>query len=188
MKKFDLTELMADLKTDLNIWPTEWDQGGKVHRGFKAALDEVWPELFPFIRRLEENGCAIWITGHSLGGALATLCAGRFHRARGVYTYGSPRVGDGDFREHLAVDIYRVVNNNDIVPRLPSLGTYVHVGELKFIDADGSVRGDPAANTGENPCLSASSTGAGLVPAAFREHVPLLYAVHLWNNMVRQQR
>ena len=146
-----------------------------------------WPNLLPCIRRLDEKGCKIWITGHSLGAALATLCAGRYGRAQGVYTFGSPRVGNENFKQHLDVEIYRIVNNDDIVPRLPSLGVYTHVGELKFIDCDGIMRGTPAEIAQAASCLSGSNANGGFVPAAFRDHVPLLYAVHLWNNMVQHQ-
>ena len=89
----DLNEVFSDLKTDIDIRLTDWEQGGKVHRGFKEALDEIWPDLLPYIRKVQDKGCKIWITGHSLGGALAMLCAGRYGNVQGVYTFGSPRVG-----------------------------------------------------------------------------------------------
>ena len=44
-EKFDLNRMIADLKTDVDIRLTAWPPGGKVHRGFKEALEEVWPEL-----------------------------------------------------------------------------------------------------------------------------------------------
>jgi putative lipase involved disintegration of autophagic bodies len=82
--------MVADLKADVDIRLSDWQQGGKVHRGFKEALDEVWPDLLPYIRKLAEKGCKIWVTAHSLGGALAILCGGRYGNAQGVYTFGSP--------------------------------------------------------------------------------------------------
>ncbi len=52
----------------------------------------------------------VWFTGHSLGGALATLAAGRYERAPEVYTFGAPRVGDGEHVKSLDTPVYRFVN------------------------------------------------------------------------------
>lgn len=198
-EKSDLNEMVADLKTDMDFRLTDWEQGGKVHRGFKEALEEVWPDLLPHISKIQEKGCKIWVTGHSLGGALATLFAGRYGNVRGVYTFGSPRVGNEVFKEHLGVEIYRFVNNHDIVPRLPPPGVYVHVGKLKFIDRDGVVRDTTIENeVPENPPgderYGQGNAGqprqksfGGYVPAAFRDHVPLLYTIHLWNNIIESR-
>ena len=198
--KFDLRKVIADFLADVDIRLTDWQQSGKVHRGFKEALDEAWPDLLPHIRKLQGKGCKIWITGHSLGAALATLCAGRYGTVQGVYTFGSPRVGNEVFKENFDLKLYRFVNNEDIVPRVPPQGVYVHVGELKFIDGDGIIRDTMIEN--ERPVnLPADETYGqlnanqpnnnsfkGFVPAAFRDHIPLLYAIHLWNNMIENQQ
>jgi hypothetical protein len=199
-EKFDLKKVVADLKTDVDIWLTNWQQGGKVHRGFKEALEEVWPDLLPYIREIHDKGCKIWITGHSLGAALATLSAGRYGSAQGVYTFGSPRVGNEVFKENFEVKIYRIVNNADIVPRVPPPGEYVHVGELKFINSDGIIQDTMIENEGpvdqprDKPYGSGNTNQpkknafAGFVPAPFRDHVPLLYAIHIWNNIIENQQ
>jgi hypothetical protein len=198
-EKFDLNKVMADLKADVDIRLTVWPQGGKVHRGFKAALEEVWFELFAYLRQLESKGCKIWMTGHSLGAALATLCADRYGNVQGVYTFGSPRVGNDDFRDQYDINLYRIVNNDDIVARVPPAGAYRHVGELKFFDSEGTLwdhmieKDYPDAkrpNDAYGPKGKSSrkkSSFAGFVPAAFRDHVPLLYVVHLWNNIIEKQ-
>ena len=196
---FDLNKVIADFKADVDIRFTDWPQGGKVHRGFKETLEEVWLDLLPYIRQLDRKGCKIWMTGHSLGAALATLCAGRYGNVQGVYTFGSPRVGNEIFKENFDVNTYRIVNNDDIVARVPPPGAYVHVGELKFIDNDGTIRDDmiekerpskkrPDETYGqENTSLPKKTSFAGFVLAAFRDHVPLLYIVHLWNNIIENQ-
>jgi triacylglycerol lipase len=196
---FDLNKLIADFKADVDIRLTDWPQGGKVHRGFKEALEEVWLDILPYIRKLHSKGCNIWMTGHSLGAALATLGAGRYGKVQGVYTFGSPRVGNNVFKQNFDVNTYRIVNNDDIVARVPPPGVYVHVGELKFIDGDGTIRDQmiekdcpvnkrPDETYGQkNISPQKKNSFAGFVPAAFRDHVPLLYAVHLWNNIIEKQ-
>ncbi|MEJ2477187.1 MAG: lipase family protein, partial [Desulfobacterales bacterium] len=197
---FDLNEVVADLKTNIDIRLTDWEQGGKVHRGFKEALDEFWPDLLPYIRKLTEKGCKIWVTGHSLGGALATLCGELYGNVQGVYTFGSPWVGNEDFKENVSVKVYRIVNGQDIVSRLPSLGVFVYVGEVKFIDGDGIIRDEmdekeyineppqDYSNGRQNADQPKKKPFEGFVPAPFRDHVPVLYAVHLWNNLIENSQ
>ena len=198
-EKFDLNRVMADLKADVDIRLADWPPGGRVHRGFMEALEEVWSDLLPYLTQLDDKGCKIWVTGHSLGAALATLCASRYDNVQGVYTFGSPRVGNDGFKVKLDANIYRIVNNDDIVARVPPPGTYVHVGELKFIDSDGIIQDhmterERPANEPRDGTYDQDNTNppnrnsfAGFVPAAFRDHVPLLYAVHLWNNIIEKQ-
>lgn len=118
---------------------------------------------------------------------------------QGVYTFGSPRVGNDVFREDINVKIYRIVNNDDIVPRVPPPGIYAHVGELKFIDSNGIIRNtmienEPSFNEPRDESYGQGNSGPkrnsfeGFVPAAFRDHVPLLYAILLWNNIIENQK
>lgn len=196
-EKSDLKKMIADLTANIDIWLTDWKPGGKVHRGFKEALDEAWPDLLPHIKKLQDKGCKIWITGHSLGAALATLCAGRYGNVQGVYTFGSPRVGNEVFKENFHLKLYRFVNNDDIVTRVPPRGAYVHVGQLKFIDEDGIIQdtmieNDRPVNLPVDETNGQSDSDRpknnsfkGFVPAGIRDHVPLLYAIHLWNNIIK---
>jgi hypothetical protein len=126
---------------------------GKVHRGFAGALEGMWPTVKGLMPP-PGPGRAVWVTGHSLGGALASLAAVRLlregYRVAGTYTYGSPRVGDLAFYEGYEPVNYRFVNNNDVVPHVPLetllLGVpgvgmlpvvYKHVGTLKYLDRHG---------------------------------------------------
>jgi hypothetical protein len=140
------------------------------------------------------------LTGHSLGAALATLSAGRYGSVQGVYTFGSPRVGDEVFKKNFDVKIFRIVNNDDIVSQLPPRGKYLHVGELKLIDSDGIIQETLIENKKQvdqprdEPYGSGSTDQPkkyafpGFVPAPFRDHVPLLYAIHMWNNIIENQQ
>ncbi|HKE86456.1 MAG TPA: lipase family protein [Vicinamibacterales bacterium] len=124
---------------------------GKVHKGFYEALRAVWGDGQVLPRRLVGRGNrTVWITGHSLGGALAELCAARacFDPAitsvpiQGIYTFGQPRVGDEAFaallHQKLGARTFRFVNDRDIVPRVPffSMG-YRHYGNQTFFDKVG---------------------------------------------------
>jgi len=133
----DPGHIFADWMANFNFLPEAWDQGGNVHRGFKTAL--VWTDLEDYVSNLQKNNLKIWITGHSLGAALATLAADRYGNVQGLYTYGSPRVGDQDFKKDFNVNTYRFVNNSDIVTKVPPPGLYCHVGELKYIDSEGII-------------------------------------------------
>lgn len=147
---------MADVATDLKTWktplsehgwPAEW---GSVHAGFLEAFESVEPLLLQKLNEVTERGDKIWVTGHSLGGGLATLMAARLLRARdegasidlaGMYTFGSPRVGDKAFAarfrgaaERHGAHVVRVRNENDVVTSIPGLMLeFEHVGTLAYL-------------------------------------------------------
>lgn len=93
----------------------------------------------------------LFITGHSLGGALAALYATMLHytgetevasKIGAVYTFGQPRVGDFDFAtyasERLAGRYFRVVYCNDVVPRVPfdnELFAFKHFGNCDYFNS-----------------------------------------------------
>jgi triacylglycerol lipase len=188
-------DLIADLWTNADFRLADWSKGGKVHRGFKSALDEVWKDLEGHIRMLKQRGCTIWMTGHSLGAALATLAAHRFGDVQGVYTFGGPRVGNKDFKNCYSVQTYRFVNGHDIVCFLPPQGFYVHVGEVKHIDAAGSIQsmvndaghlsGMQSGREGGFRADSGKAIGPQLsLMSAVIDHVPTLYAIYIWNQLI----
>jgi triacylglycerol lipase len=148
--------ILSDIIADAKIKLVDSGQGGNVHRGFKEALEEVWKKkgLVDYLKSKDKDGRTFWFTGHSLGAALATLAWKRYNSERkvhGLYTYGSPRVGDRDFGEGFQLETYRFVNNNDIVTMVPPRGDYQHVGTLKYINSKGVIdTGSKAAAAGEN--------------------------------------
>lgn len=94
---------------------------GKVHLGFSSVLKRSWHKVE---KALDEVGDKpLFLTGHSMGGALAVLTACRLAKMGrppvAIYTYGSPRVGDMAFCESYALPTYRVVNRLDLVPEMP---------------------------------------------------------------------
>lgn len=81
------------------------------------------------------SSAKIHITGHSLGGALATLAAPEVKASVGdvelLLTFGKPRVGNPLFALYVAavVPTFRVVHNKDSVPQLILfLFNYAHEG------------------------------------------------------------
>ncbi len=142
---------LLDWMTDAEIAMADF-LGGKVHAGFLRALDNIWDDLTSAITTLQTSAQSVWVTGHSLGAALATLAAARFRLqlakpVNGIYTYGSPRVGDTDFQMRFnqlcELTTFRYVNNADGVTRVPprEMG-YRHIGTLVYFDADGKITSD----------------------------------------------
>ncbi|MFK8114047.1 MAG: lipase family protein [Rubripirellula sp.] len=132
-----------DIRADANAASVLAETTGKVHRGFKQEVDDLWPMLET---ALMSNDQPLWFCGHSLGGAMATICAGRCFLSHiesmpeELFTYGSPRVGNRRYINYVSLDHYRFVNNNDIVARVPPvmLG-YRHCGREVYVDRNGKL-------------------------------------------------
>jgi len=123
----------SDLADDADIVLTPWQKGGRVHRGFANALEEIWLDLE---RALQLIDCRVLFTGHSLGAAMATLLAS-VRKPDFLCTFGSPRVGDAEFVSGLGgIPCSRYVDCCDLVARIPpDLLGYKHVGEPYYINA-----------------------------------------------------
>lgn len=186
-----------DMATDIKIPLVASDKAGRVHKGFKAALDSVWSDLNARLLRLSDKR-RIWFTGHSLGAALATLAADRFDTTQGVYTYGSPRTGDKAFRDNYKSNAYRFRNNNDLVTRVPPRGMYAHVGEVRYIDHGGQIHSDfgvwkrlrdRMAGRRSHLINLKSRWQAGSVRGIpvdeLVDHAPIYYVVNVWNDYQR---
>jgi triacylglycerol lipase len=139
---------IKDWKSDANIKLVPGKGGGHVHIGFKKALEAVSSEMAAAVREYRSKDQPVFVTGHSLGAALAGLAVAAAGSERveiaGLYTYGMPRVGNKTFadrfmRKH-GKRAYRIVNNNDIVTRVPpSIVGYKHVGMVKTLNASGKL-------------------------------------------------
>lgn len=183
------------------------ESGGQVHEGFIKLMKQAWPVIEAHVREIQADGAqrTLWITGHSLGAGLATLVAERARRVAGfavsgVYTWGSPRVGDETFKQKytalgLADRTFRFVNNTDIVRKIPPGDAYTHVGLLKFIDAAGhlhdvadessiEVEMDPLSRFAAWKLRLKARLGF-IIPSIFADHAPIYYASFVWNNYVQ---
>jgi triacylglycerol lipase len=107
--------------------PYPWvPHGGQTHRGFTEIYATARQQILTALSK-----CAVekkvLITGHSLGGALATLCAFDLaytttFKSPSVYTYGAPRVGDPAFaaayNRTIAIN-HRLAIESDLIPLIP---------------------------------------------------------------------
>ncbi len=142
---------LRDWMTDADIHLSDSPMG-MVHHGFLGALTSIWDDLLFAINEQQTHAQSVWLTGHSLGAALAGLATAKLRLeldkpVNGLYTFGQPRVGDRDFARHFNADFkpraFRYVNNADVVTRVPprSFG-YSHVGTFVFFDEEGAVQSD----------------------------------------------
>jgi hypothetical protein len=196
---------VLDFTVDAQFLPVRDARGHLVHAGFLAALAAVWKDEVAGRIRDEQaqHQRPVWITGHSLGAALATIAANLcsddagLHLA-GVYTYGSPRVGDERFGAAIRVPVYRFRNDSDLVPHVPIGLVFRHVGQLQFIDSGGHLHRnvppsqelflDPGAHllsvrdASVLKGLMRTAGGSGLpVPGLLADHAPINYSVLAWN-------
>ncbi|KAG2727738.1 hypothetical protein I3760_01G171800 [Carya illinoinensis] len=154
-----------DLRTDLMLVPAglnperiggDFKQEVQVHSGFLSAYDSVRTRIISLIKSaighiddLSEPLLKwhVYVTGHSLGGALATLLALELSSSQlakcgaisvTMYNFGSPRVGNKKFAEvynRKVKDSWRVVNHRDIIPTVPRLMGYCHVAQPVYLAA-----------------------------------------------------
>jgi len=156
---------MSDWMTDFQISQSAFTayfaapNVGEVHDGFASLLANNWKAILGAVLGFQDSGQTLWITGHSLGGALAALATAAFtfsarEPVNGLYTFGQPRVGDPGFctqcDSHFGDAMFRFVNDEDVVtrvpprvlPHLPRPDFYGHSGQLRFFDGDGLLHSD----------------------------------------------
>jgi triacylglycerol lipase len=133
-----------DIKADANAVMATLGAIGNVHSGFNREVDNLLPMLENLLRGDKQP---VWFCGHSLGAAMATICAYRCKKSaiasdpQELHTFGSPRVGCKRYIHHAQVTHYRWVHNNDIVTRVPPvLMHYRHCGNEIYLDRYGQIR------------------------------------------------
>ena len=133
---------LSDVLADLNAIPRFSMTHGLVHSGFVTELNKLYDTLDE--HRQKHSKKKFYITGHSLGAAMATIACSRFEEKTPVElltTFGSPRVGTRSFVKNIQTPHNRVVNNNDVVTKVPLfLMGYKHHGLLTYINFYGNIR------------------------------------------------
>jgi hypothetical protein len=128
--------------------------------GFLAGFEAVHIELEA---RVAETRGGIWLSGHSLGGAICAIAARNLiaqgklsiDRILGVYTFGMPRPGNASYAATydaeggsaaLGQRTFRFVYGRDIVPMLPPSNApfdFRHVGLVMDCPSGGMFTGMP---------------------------------------------
>jgi hypothetical protein len=128
----------ADWEVDLNALrePLPGFAGVRVHRGFWGAWLKLADDIRAAVDKLPAD-LGLYITGHSLGGALAQIASAELERdtLAACYTFGSPRVATSRFDLAVKCPHYRVINSWDLVPGvpLPSWWGYEHTGDPRLL-------------------------------------------------------
>ena len=132
------TSSASDAIADLKARMRPEAEGAKVHRGFKGELDKLWPSIEKALVGVDH----LYVTGHSLGAAMATIAAHRMqHKVQALITFGSPRVGTKEFVNSLKVTHHRVQNNCDDVTKVPLLLMgYRHHGTHRYMNFVGEFK------------------------------------------------
>jgi predicted lipase len=104
--------------------------GARFHQGFVNALTDVWEPMSTAVdAERKKNDRPLWLTGHSLGGALAVLAGWVFYRkfvpVHQIYTFGGPMIGNDAaakaINEVYGTKLFRYVDVVDPVPKLPTV-------------------------------------------------------------------
>jgi len=146
--------------TLINPWSDQ--PSAQVHKGFYTAWSSIRSLVFNVVSSLKSAcpNCKLAVTGHSLGGAMATLATIDLVRAGNnvdtVFTLGSPRTGNAAFASYFATlnggsigKSSRLVNNGDIVPQVPfRTFNYHHVSQENWLRNGQDIICD---NSGEDP-------------------------------------
>ncbi|MEN8262105.1 MAG: lipase family protein [Nitrospirota bacterium] len=146
------TDEMSDWMDNANIFP-ENVLFGDFHRGFWKSVLDVWDGLYSRYDKLRViKKRPLFLTGHSLGGAMATIAAAKLIHMdlpfTSVYTFGQPRTMSRDTSRIFNVEaksrFYRFQNNNDLVTRVPARAMgYSHVGSYMYISEEKTLHNDP---------------------------------------------
>ncbi|MGH1405142.1 MAG: lipase family protein [Rhodomicrobiaceae bacterium] len=137
---------------------------GNVHKGFEDHYANIKQQLETILSNSNAANKSIWLTGHSLGGAIATIAAAELmssYAISGIYTFGQPRVGFEGLRTFMetnyADNFFRFVNQDDPITLLPWKGArdWQDVGNLIHM----------SGTTAISPSIQKSSKVAGGSPS-----------------------
>uniref|UniRef100_A0A6B2LD26 Fungal lipase-type domain-containing protein n=1 Tax=Arcella intermedia TaxID=1963864 RepID=A0A6B2LD26_9EUKA len=174
-----IASFRGTIKTSIQNWITDLDliqtqpystlPNVSVHEGFWKAYLSISTRFIKALKTAIAScpGCSRTVyTGHSLGGALASLAlmdAVYYYQIPQptpiLYTFGQPRTGDSgwaQFMQQLTGSITRVVHNNDIVPHVPPKDFGYYHTPVEIWMPTGSVPYIVCDNSGEDPNCSDS--------------------------------
>eukprot|EP01062_Namystynia_karyoxenos_P037986 TRINITY_DN2761_c0_g2_i1.p2 TRINITY_DN2761_c0_g2~~TRINITY_DN2761_c0_g2_i1.p2 ORF type:complete len:408 (+),score=126.19 TRINITY_DN2761_c0_g2_i1:104-1225(+) len=139
----------------------------QVHRGFLEAYESIRPAILQGLQKALAicPSCPIRVTGHSLGGAQAAVCAtdiaAHNKQTPVLFTFGAPRAGDPNFvywfrkNIHEKQAAHRMVHQNDIVPHVPTNNMgFHHLPREIWETGDGEGQYTMCDNDGEDHTCS----------------------------------
>ena len=147
--------------------------GARFHKGFVDALATIWDALAAAVEaEVKRSDRPVWLTGHSLGGALALLAAWLFKRrfvpVHEVCTFGAPMIGNKAaseaFNREFAGRIMRYVNGRDPVPKLPTMSLVAN--EFLHVDTQRLLGREPLTGLADLVGTVASKAAGGLLSGA----------------------
>ncbi|KAF2762867.1 alpha/beta-hydrolase [Pseudovirgaria hyperparasitica] len=196
------TSTPLDLDTDFLFTLTQLTlpgtscSGCQVHQGFQDAYASIANDVSNTVTSAlsSNSGYKLTVTGHSLGGGLASLASTSL-AAQGkqlsVYTFGEPRNGNPAFSTYIQRLIptsryFRVTHQNDGVPQIPPqlLGFQHHGTEYWESAANGQVsQSNTYICSGQEPtgCSQAQDFGDNPINGAHIQYSNLLLASSLYN-------
>jgi hypothetical protein len=168
----------------------------------------VAPQPGPSVQTLESGMEALYICGHSLGAALALLaaamlcvkpeCACIRKKLRGVYTFGTPKVGDPQFiqkcQDELGGLVFRHIYENDLITAMPPklYGNFTTFGEEYVSTSEGWTHRRSRLETpvllGSSVAVSVVGWALQLIPFLRDVKLPLSLHDHLPWNYVKCSR
>jgi triacylglycerol lipase len=131
-----------DLLADLNTIPKRHGNGW-VHSGFRTEARKIIDDVLDWAKK--NKGKDIYVTGHSLGAAMALYVTQELEYAgfppKLLMSYGQPRLGNADYVDGIKAAHYRFVNCNDLVTHVPPRALlFKHHGKLCYINFYGNIR------------------------------------------------
>ena len=174
---------------------------GECHRGFHRSCLDIWEPLHSAYLEIQAedrtqrtHARPLFLTGHSLGGAMCTVAASLLIAKDkpfiSAYTFGQPRAATSDmgltFNNHAKERFFRFQNNNDIVTRTPPrLLGFTHVGSLLYIDEHQVIHNDTGfwyrfLDSVQGAVHAIPEKGLDAVEDHGMEHY--LHAVQSWNT------
>lgn len=152
------TSCLSSVVSDLVAISVEAGFLGNVNEAYARCCQWMEPFIRHHLDRIRTEFDTILCTGHSLGGACATLCSLILAEAYedkqvSCITFGSPRVGDKSFGENFDNCVHqhlRIINAGDPVTALPVSREYVHVDDAIAIGSHGELERWPEEHDRRN--------------------------------------
>jgi hypothetical protein len=144
MVAFQGTDDVADILLDLEckLVPSS---PGRVHEGFLFIWKVYEPQFLSALKKIDpKKERPVSVTGHSLGAALAAQAGAcvalNGYVVKDSFLFGSPRTGDAAWVDSCGKSgarLLRIVNDQDLVTRLPFWAGYKHLPEAAYLDKRG---------------------------------------------------